>query len=98
MVPLALRTPGKFVLADPSTLPALESAGQVILRYVDASARPTQDYPANPNGSPGAVADHHHFVEDVVFSECAQGKQLVVGVVFNQQNHLLIHGWFPCRG
>ena len=37
-------------------LTALEAAGQVVLRYVDEPGRPTQDYPANPNGSPGAVA------------------------------------------
>jgi phosphoribosylformylglycinamidine synthase subunit PurQ / glutaminase len=47
---------GKFLLADPTALAALESAGQVVLRYVDRSGRPTQSYPANPNGSPGAVA------------------------------------------
>jgi phosphoribosylformylglycinamidine synthase I len=47
---------GKFLLADPSALSALEAAGQVVLRYVDSSGRPTQEYPANPNGSPGAVA------------------------------------------
>lgn len=47
---------GKFVLADGAALAALEDAGQVVLRYVDDDGRPTQDYPANPNGSPGAVA------------------------------------------
>jgi phosphoribosylformylglycinamidine synthase len=47
---------GKFLLADPSALPALEGAGQVVLRYVDDRDRPTQAYPANPNGSPGALA------------------------------------------
>jgi phosphoribosylformylglycinamidine synthase subunit PurQ / glutaminase len=47
---------GKFLLADPSALPALEAAGQVVLRYVDGRDQPTQEYPANPNGSPGAVA------------------------------------------
>jgi phosphoribosylformylglycinamidine synthase len=47
---------GKFVAADPGALPALAAAGQVVLRYVDADDRPTQSYPANPNGSPGAVA------------------------------------------
>lgn len=47
---------GKFLLADPAALAALESAGQVVLRYVDASGAATQEYPANPNGSPGAVA------------------------------------------
>jgi phosphoribosylformylglycinamidine synthase I len=47
---------GKFLLADPAALAALEAAGQVVLRYVDRSGRPTRAYPANPNGSPGAVA------------------------------------------
>jgi phosphoribosylformylglycinamidine synthase subunit PurQ / glutaminase len=47
---------GKFVLADPDALAKLEGAGQVVLRYADAEGRPTGDYPANPNGSPGAVA------------------------------------------
>ncbi|HEX8201227.1 MAG TPA: phosphoribosylformylglycinamidine synthase I [Isosphaeraceae bacterium] len=47
---------GKFLAADPQAVAALERAGQVILRYVDESGRPTEAYPANPNGSPGAVA------------------------------------------
>jgi phosphoribosylformylglycinamidine synthase len=47
---------GKFVLAQPDGLAALEAAGQVILHYADETGRPTQAYPANPNGSPGAVA------------------------------------------
>jgi len=47
---------GKFLLADGSALAALESAGQVVRRYGDESGRPTQAYPANPSGSPGAVA------------------------------------------
>src|SRR4051794_5825286 len=40
---------GKFLLADPRGLSALESSGQVVLRYVDDSGRPTESYPANPN-------------------------------------------------
>ena len=47
---------GKFLTADPSSLPALESAGQIVLRYIDESGGPTEVYPANPNGSAGAVA------------------------------------------
>jgi phosphoribosylformylglycinamidine synthase len=47
---------GRFLLADTAGLAALEASGQVVLRYVDSAGRPTQDYPANPNGSPGAVA------------------------------------------
>ena len=47
---------GKFFVSDPATLSALESAGQVVLRYVDESGTPTDAYPANPNGSMGAIA------------------------------------------
>ena len=47
---------GKFLTADPSTLAQLEAAGQVVLRYIDADGAPTQAFPANPNGSAGAVA------------------------------------------
>jgi phosphoribosylformylglycinamidine synthase len=47
---------GQFLLADGSALAVLEERGQVVLRYVDPSGRPTQTYPANPNGSLGAVA------------------------------------------
>ncbi|SIN88132.1 phosphoribosylformylglycinamidine synthase [Singulisphaera sp. GP187] len=47
---------GKFLLADPNALATLEAAGQVVLRYVDASGAVTEEYPANPNGTPGAVA------------------------------------------
>jgi len=46
---------GKFVTRDEATLAELESAGQLVLRYVDADGNPT-GYPGNPNGSMGAVA------------------------------------------
>jgi phosphoribosylformylglycinamidine synthase len=47
---------GRFLTADPSALAELERSGQVVLRYADESNQPTQTYPANPNGAPGAVA------------------------------------------
>ncbi len=47
---------GKFVLADPSALDRLEAAGQVVLRYAGLDGLPSSAYPANPGGSPGAVA------------------------------------------
>lgn len=46
---------GKF-LTDPATLAQLQDAGQVVLTYVDETGRPTENFPANPNGSVGAVA------------------------------------------
>jgi phosphoribosylformylglycinamidine synthase len=47
---------GKFLTADPEDLARLERDHQVAVHYVDAGDRPTQSWPENPNGSPGAVA------------------------------------------
>ena len=47
---------GRFLMSDPTALDALESAGQVVLRYGGADSRATQNYPANPNGSARAIA------------------------------------------
>ena len=47
---------GRFVLGSGDGLDALDRSGQVVLKYVDAQGRPTDSYPDNPNGSPGAVA------------------------------------------
>ena len=47
---------GKFVVAQPETLAHLESSGQAVLRYADEAGRPASDFPANPNGSAGALA------------------------------------------
>lgn len=47
---------GKFLTADDAGLSALLKAGQVVFRYLDATGQPTEQFPANPNGSPGGVA------------------------------------------
>ena len=47
---------GKFTLANPDALAQLEASGQTVLRYADEANQPTSAYPANPNGSLGAVA------------------------------------------
>ncbi|WP_169973944.1 phosphoribosylformylglycinamidine synthase I [Tautonia rosea] len=47
---------GKFVTESQEALDALDSAGQLALRYIDDSNRPTESYPSNPNGSPAGVA------------------------------------------
>jgi phosphoribosylformylglycinamidine synthase len=46
---------GRF-FADDATLQRIEERGLVALRYVGEDGRPTQDYPANPNGSLRAIA------------------------------------------
>jgi len=46
---------GKFVAAGDAVLDGLEERGQVVFRYVD-EAGGRADYPANPNGSMGAIA------------------------------------------
>jgi len=47
---------GKFVVRDMAGALSLRRRAQIVLRYADAQGRPTQEYPANPNGSAEAVA------------------------------------------
>lgn len=47
---------GRFLLAEAAELDALDANGQIVLKYADEMDRPTQDYPANPNGSARAAA------------------------------------------
>ena len=47
---------GPILTADAATSIACENDGQIVLQYADHDGRPTQDYPANPNGSPHAIA------------------------------------------
>ena len=47
---------GRFLAANPEAMDALDAAGRIPLKYADAQGRPTQDYPANPNGSLLAAA------------------------------------------
>jgi phosphoribosylformylglycinamidine synthase len=46
---------GRFICREPWLLQGLQQAGQVVLRYVDASGSPG-DYPVNPNGSSDGIA------------------------------------------
>jgi phosphoribosylformylglycinamidine synthase len=46
---------GRFITRDAESLQTLESQGLVALRYVDANDQ-LATYPANPNGSDGAIA------------------------------------------
>ena len=57
-MPLPIRHgEGKLFVADQTVLDAIESQGCVACRYIDpADGRPTQKYPANPNGSVNAIA------------------------------------------
>jgi phosphoribosylformylglycinamidine synthase subunit PurQ / glutaminase len=47
---------GKLVTSDAAALDGLERAGRIILQYADDKGRPTDQYPANPNGSPRGAA------------------------------------------
>lgn len=47
---------GKFIAQDDATLERLRREGLIALRYSDGQGRPTQAFPANPNGSVDAVA------------------------------------------
>jgi phosphoribosylformylglycinamidine synthase len=47
---------GRAEFAEPAQLAALEAGRLVAGRFVDGRGEPTQLYPANPNGSPNAIA------------------------------------------
>ncbi len=47
---------GKFLAENLDLLERLESAGQIVARYVDPNGKPTVEWPFNPNGSPRGVA------------------------------------------
>jgi len=47
---------GKFLAESPALLERLESGGQIAARYVDSQGNPTEEWPANPNGSASGVA------------------------------------------
>jgi phosphoribosylformylglycinamidine synthase len=46
---------GHVEVRDAAHLSALESKGLVALRFIDNFGKVTQDYPANPNGSPNGI-------------------------------------------
>lgn len=46
---------GKFY-ANNQTIRTIEQSDLIFLRYVDQNGKPTQKYPANPNGSQNAIA------------------------------------------
>ena len=46
---------GRAELGTDADRAALERAGLVAARFVDNHGRPTERYPANPNGSPGGI-------------------------------------------
>jgi phosphoribosylformylglycinamidine synthase len=47
---------GRALFSSPDSLRALTEAGSIPLRYVDNNLEMTEQYPSNPNGSPGGVA------------------------------------------
>ena len=56
-IPLPIRHgEGKIFTLDTALLERLENEGCVAARYVDAENQPTQEFPANPNGSLHAIA------------------------------------------
>lgn len=55
-IPIAVsHAEGLVELRDEAHLAALENAGLVALRYVDNYGKVTENYPANPNGSPNGI-------------------------------------------
>ncbi len=57
VLPLPIRHgEGKIFTLDLELLEKIEALGCVAARYVDAEGNPTQEFPANPNGSLHAIA------------------------------------------
>ncbi|KAJ7090863.1 CobB/CobQ-like glutamine amidotransferase domain-containing protein [Mycena belliarum] len=46
---------GRVSFTSPEQRESLESRDLVVVRYVDGQGKPTEVYPANPNGSPGGI-------------------------------------------
>lgn len=47
---------GRFLAESPAIVERLEAEGLVPVRYADAGGEPTEEWPANPNGSLGGIA------------------------------------------
>jgi phosphoribosylformylglycinamidine synthase len=47
---------GRAEFADLSQLHGLQQSGKVALQFIDNTLSPTEQYPANPNGSPFGIA------------------------------------------
>jgi len=47
---------GKLLFESRELFERLDRAGQLVARYLDAAGQPTEEWPFNPNGSPGGVA------------------------------------------
>jgi len=47
---------GKFLMGANDDVRQLEDLGQIVLQYADEAGNPSQEFPANPNGSARAVA------------------------------------------
>mmetsp|Transcript_24907 Transcript_24907/g.68666 ORF Transcript_24907/g.68666 Transcript_24907/m.68666 type:complete len:1318 (+) Transcript_24907:347-4300(+) len=47
---------GRFFFPDESVHDAVKKNNQIPLRYVNDTNEPTEEYPFNPNGSPGGIA------------------------------------------
>ena len=78
---------GRIVAKDEATLTQLHEKGLVGLQYVDASGKPTEEFPANPNGSPTGIAS----------LVSADGQ--VIGMMPHPEAHLsrLNHPAWPLR-
>lgn len=79
---------GRFT-ADADTLDRVEASGRVALRYVDDRSRPTQSYPANPNGSARAIAG------------VMAGEGRILGLMPHPERYVAAYqhpGWHSGRG
>jgi phosphoribosylformylglycinamidine synthase len=78
---------GQAEFADVSELDSLEAKHGVALRYVDTRGRQTQRFPANPNGSAGAVA-----------SVCSEDGRVTITMPHPERVFRTVqHSWAPAE-
>ena len=74
--------------SNPSSLGSFRSSRTICGTIVDIASR-VRSGAEEVVHRLDAVARHHDFVGDVVLAQRAQRERLVVGVIFDQQDHLV---------
>jgi phosphoribosylformylglycinamidine synthase len=76
---------GRAVFSARDDMSAVESEGNLPLRYVDANGQPTEVYPLNPNGSSGGLAG----------IQAANGRVLALMPHPERVTMLEANSWYP---
>lgn len=76
---------GRAEFASPAEQQAFLQAGKAPLRYIDNYGNPAEQYPANPNGSPGGIA-----------GACSEDGRVTLLMPHPERVHRTVqHSWAP---